>query len=297
MRILFFVLLLAVTCDAFCAVTEYVHSVGFGLTTVTNYSELQTRAGKKALRFEPNIPSNIALSAETKYIDLSYSFATANTNPSEGKSRYRDLRLNFSRDSFDVRLNYQFYKGAVVHEAGRSIFYRAYEVRSTNARAHYYFRKDQLQYIRDGVRLIERVTGNEGLTTSGSWFLGLNVDQRLVTLPKSLVTEHEARVQDRGIDYETHLRAMAFGPLAGGDGTVYLHRFFLRSKFGVGPAFLTTSDSVLQYEFAFNLGVVVAQRHLVSLNLDAYGLALHTGNGRLANTNSSGGLFYTYAFR
>ncbi len=281
--------------DSLPDMKTWVQSVGIGLATITNETELMTKKNKTVLKFEPNIPTNTTLSAQTKYIDLSVAFAGGKLrNEKEERSRYRDFRINFTRGSFDARLNYQFYKGAMVKAGGKEEFYSQYEVRSVNARANYYFNATHLAYIREGYQLIDKVAGNKGFSTSGSYFVGFNIDQRSITLPEELEPEHEAEVAAKNLDYIVHMQAVTFGPLAGGDGAMYFQKAFLRGKFGVGPAFFAAGDSAIQYEFAFNLGYVFGESHLVSFNADTYTLGLSSGNAKLNNSNSQFGFFYTY---
>ncbi|MES2526489.1 MAG: hypothetical protein V4598_05355 [Bdellovibrionota bacterium] len=276
-------------------VKNFIQSVGIGLATITNETELRTKNDKTVLLFEPNIPTNTALSAQTKYIDLAFAFAGGRLrNEKEERSKYRDFRINFSKGSFDARLNYQFYKGAMVKAGGKEEFYSEYEVRSVNARANYYFNPVHLAYIREGYQLIDKVAGNKGFSTSGSWFVGFNIDQRSITLPEVLEPEHEAEVAAKDLDYIVHMQAVTFGPLVGGDGAMYFNRSFIRGKMGVGPAFFAAGDSAIQYEFAFNFGYVFGESHLVSFNADTYTLGLSSGNARLNNSNSQFGFFYTY---
>jgi hypothetical protein len=163
-----------------------------------------------------------------------------------------------------------------------------------NARANYYFNPLHLSYIREGYQLIDKVAGNKGFSSSGSYFLGFNIDQRIIRLPDELVPEHEAQVVAKDLDYISHMQAVTFGPLAGGDGSLYIHRAFLRGKFGFGPAFFAAGDSAVQYEFAFNFGYVFGDSHLLSFNADTYTLGLGAGNAKLNNTNSQFGFYYTY---
>ncbi len=274
---------------------NFIQSVGIGIATITNETELLTEKSKPVLRFEPNIPTNTILSAQTKYIDLSFAFAGGKLrNEKEERSRYRDFRVNFIKGSFDARLNYQFYKGAMVKAGGKEEFYSQYEVRSVNARANYYFNPTHLSYIREGYQLIDKVSGNKGFSTSGSYFLGFNIDQRIIRLPEELAPEHEAEVIAKDLDYITNMQAVTFGPLAGGDGSLYFHRAFVRGKMGVGPAFFAAGDSAIQYEIAFNFGYVFGESHLLSFNADTYTLGLGAGNAKLNNTNGQYGFSYTY---
>ncbi len=283
------------TIDGLPEAKSFIQSVGLGFATITNHTELMTEKSRTVLRFEPNIPTNTIVMAQTKYIDLSFAFAGGRLrNEKEERSRYQDFRVNFSKGSFDARLNYQFYKGAMVKAGGKEEFYSQYEVRSLNARANYYFNPLHLAYIREGYQLIDKVAGNSGFSKSGSYFLGFNLDQRTIRLPDELIPEHEAEVIAKDLDYITNMQATTFGPLVGGDGTLYFHKAFLRGKMGIGPAFFAAGDSAIQYEFAFNLGYVLGKSHLLSFNADNYTLGLGAGNAKLDNTNSQYGFFYTY---
>lgn len=280
------------------AVKDYIYSAGLGPTSVINETELRTRKGSDVLLFKPNIPSSLTFAVETKLIDLAYSFTSENaSDPNRERSRYQDIRINGGAGPVDFRLNLQRYKGALVDEGGVEEFYKDYEVRSTNARGNYYFNQAYLRFVRDGHLLVQRVAKNKLVSTSGSWFLGLNADRRVITLPKDLDPAHEARVSAKGLDYDTHVKAFLIGPLAGGDGTLYLYRFFLRGKFGLGPAFVSGGTTLVQYEFAFSTGLVLAQRHLFSLSVDSYNVNFRPKNSELVSMNNQFALFYTYAFR
>jgi hypothetical protein len=249
------------------------------------------------LRFVPNVPSFFTVSVETKYIDLAYGVTTKTGDPKLERSRFQDLKATGGLGPVDFRVNLQRYKGAMVDEAGLKEFYKDYEVHSINARGNYYFNQQHLFYIRDGHRLIKKVANNEGFNSQGSWFLGLNLDQRSIKLPENLASAHNAQVQAKGLDYDAHLEAFLIGPLAGGDGTLYYDRFYLRGKLGLGPAFVSQGQTLLQIELALNFGLVLGQRHLISFGIDSYSVNFQSKNSEIQSVSSQGGLFYTYAFR
>lgn len=289
-------LILLVSLPSYAEFDDFIYSAGAGTNSITNRTTLSKENRSPLLTFDPNVSGSLSVGVETKYIDLFYGFATGSSDPDLEASKYQDFRINGTWEWFDFRLNYQRYKGAKVDDAGARVFYKDYEAKSTNGRANYYFKKEYLKYIRDGHERIKRVSTNSGITFSGSWLAGLNVDKRSIKLPE-LVVAHQDRVNSNGLIYDRHLEAFLFGPLAGGDGTLYLYRGFLRGKFGIGPAFVIGGTSVFQSELAFSTGFVIGARHLISLGVDLYSVNFESKSSEIGSSNSQANLSYTYSFK
>lgn len=276
---------------------DYISSFGAGLIMTSSTTDLESADDKKVMEFEPNVPSATGIFFETKYATLGYLFAGGDPgNKKAKKSRFQDFRFNFFWQSFDVRLNWQEYHGALVNEAGREEFYSDYELRSKNIRLHYYFTKDHLRFIREGKDLVTKAGMNEGFTFSSSLFWGINLDQRSLTLPGNLAPEHQARVNATGIDYDREFSAFSAGPLVGGDLMAFAGNFYSRGKLGIGPAFQSSGGSVLQAEVAFNVGYVIDKRHLISLGVDLYTIGFRDSDQRITNHNVQSNIGYTYSF-
>lgn len=290
-------ILLFLSFSAYAKFDNYIYAVGAGPTNLVNETEIRTENGTPVLLFVPNIPSFFSFAVETKYIDLAYGFTTEAADPKLERSRFQDLKATGGLGPVDFRVNFQRYKGAMVDEAGLKEFYKNYEVNSINARGNYYFNREHLKYIRDGHRLIKKVSDNEDFSTQGSWFLGLNLDSRSIKLPDQLASLHDARVRSKDLDYDTRLVGFLVGPLGGGDGTLYYKSAYLRGKIGVGPAFVAQGETLLQFEFALNFGFVIGKRHLISLSADTYSVNFRPKNSEIQSRSSQGGFFYTYAFR
>ncbi len=271
-------------------------SASAGVTSVNSNIDLQTSTGRKILHFNPNVPAGYKLGVETKYIELGYTFSGGSVDEKHKASDFQDFRINFFWRSFDVRLNYQHYEGAEVNESGKLAFYDDYEVKAYNARGHYYFQKDYLRVIREGVDLVRKAAVHDGFSGSGSFFVGVNLDRRRIQLPENLEPEHLARINKFGITYDTTFDAFTGGPLAGGDGMIQLGTFYLRCKLGVGPAFLPGGESIAQFELAFSTGFAFLQRHLISINADSYMIGFKDADQKISNLNTQVNILYTYAF-
>ncbi|MFP5386239.1 MAG: hypothetical protein ACLGHN_09180 [Bacteriovoracia bacterium] len=297
MTILIWLLSLAVSFSAFTKSRDLIHSVGFSLNTVSSESELQDADQKRVLTFKPNVATGFGIAAETEHFGIAYTFAGKEAQSiNHEKTKYRDLRLNFHYKNFDFRLMLQKYRGALVETGGRSKFYKDYEVRSQNGRIHYYIVRDYLNYIRDGRKLVNKAAQNEGSQFIGSWFFGVNLDSRRIELPDNLEPEHQAIVSRKINQYDRSFSAFSMGPLVGYDGMFQWNSAFVRGKFAGGPAFQTGGGTVPQFEIGFNTGVVLNEKHLVSIWADIYNLNFKDSDQRISNTNAHVSVAYTYAF-
>lgn len=275
----------------------WLQSGTLSLNTVTSDSELRDTDDKEILTFRPNVATSFGVSVETEYVNIGYFFAGNQAQSFEHeKSQYSDFRFNFHWQHFDFRLNYQKYSGAIVDEAGIEEFYHDYEMSSLNARMHYYFNPEHLNYIREGKNLVSKISGNSGFNASTSWFLGLNVDSRSIELPEDLDIEHENVINASGISYDRSFSAFSAGPLGGYDFLLQWSKVYFRGKLGYGAAFQTGGGSVPQYEVALNTGFALFQRHLFSLGVDLYTMSFKDSDQRIQNSNSQAYLAYTYAF-
>ena len=291
------ILIVFVAHSAFAQKEHWLHSAGFAVTTVSSDVELKNLDQEKALTFRPNVASGSGLAIETKYIGLAYLFTGNESQFKEfPKSKYQDIRFNFHLRHFDFRLNYQHYRGAVVKEGGLSKFYKDYEVKSLNGRIHYYGNSEHLNFVRDGKKLIERVASNEGFNHSRSWFAGLNLDRRRLTLPENLAPEHQAELTEEDIEYSRFFQAFSWGPMLGYDFLLQLSSLYFRAKLGAGPAFQSSGEVVEQFEFAFNWGGAFKKRHLLSLGFDMYVMSFEDDLQIISNNNAQIAITYTYAF-
>jgi hypothetical protein len=276
---------------------DFFQSLSAGYVKVNSDSDLETHSGKSILQFEPNVGTGFGISAETKYITVGYIFSGGTPEYVNHKmSDFKDLRITGSWRSFDFRLNYQNYAGALVRDRGRDIFYDDYRMRAKNARAHYYFTPSHLQYIRESKSLVERVGKNEGFGKSSSLFVGLNIDQRSIHLPERLAPEHQAHVDSGNFKYDSSFSALSAGPLLGGDLMFLYGSTFFRGKFGGGPALQMGGAVVPQMELAMNLGFVFFKRHMISLGFDLYMIEFRDSDQQIANNNQQSFIGYTYAF-
>lgn len=290
-------LLVLLSPSAFALPEDFFRSASLGFTTVNSTSSLRTPGGSDVLEFEPDITSGTNISLETKYIALGYTFA-GNREEYEKKesSDFQDIRLSFAYQAFDIRLNYQFYKGADASKGSTREFYSDYQVKAYNARAHYYFQDEYLKYIRDGRDLVRKSADHSGFSVMGSTFVGLNFDRRRITLPDFLIPEHQSQITKYGIDYDRHFAAITAGPLIGADAMVQAGTAFFRGKFGGGPAFQSAGTVVPQLELALGLGVAFFKRHMLSANADLYMLEFKDKDQRISNNNNQVNIAYTYAF-
>ncbi|MBY0518441.1 MAG: DUF4421 domain-containing protein [Bacteriovoracaceae bacterium] len=276
---------------------EFIHSASLSVSQISSVSELQDSDKKKAFSFSPNVPSGTGIGLETKYVTVGYVFAGKEAQISNvEKSKFRDLRLNFYYGHFDVRLNYQYYKGAVVNAGGLKKFYNDYEVKGRNGRAHYYFNKEILKYTRDGRELTRKAALNEGFNRMGSWFLGFNVDSRTISLPTTLASEHQTILTQKNITYHPSFNAFTLGPLIGYDFFALWSSTFFRAKLAGGPGFQTKGGLAEQAEVAFSLGIAFKKNHSLTVGLDSYIMTFKDENELISNTNTQGGLVYNYAF-
>jgi hypothetical protein len=275
---------------------DFFRSAGVGVTSVSSATDLQSKTGRRILTFNPRVSGGYKFSLETKYIELGYTFTPSNTSGDNQTNNYHDLRINFFWKNFDGRLNYQHYNGAEVRDSGETAYYSDYKVRAYNARVHYYFNEKYLRVIREGQDLVHKASGHAGLSTTGSWFVGVNLDRRMIHLPDVLSAAHQNHVNKYGINYDTTFSAFTGGPLAGGDGMVQLGTFFLRGKLGLGPAFLPGGNSTAQFEFGMSTGFAFFKNHLISLIVDTYQISFKDDDQRISNLNTQINLMYTYAF-
>lgn len=282
---------------AFALPKDLIHSATVSVNTVNSDSTLQDSDKNDVLTFMPNVSSGLGIGAETEYFGVAYFFAGKEAQSKNyEKSKYRDLRFNFHIKHFDFRLGFQNYRGAIVESGGVNKFYKDYEVKSTNGRIHYYFNNQHLNYIRDGKKLVKKVSGNNGFGRTSSWFLGMNVDGRSITLPENLEPVHLAVITNAGLKYDRSFSSLSWGPMGGYDGIWIWESVFLRAKIALGPAFQSDGGTVTQSEAAVNSGVTFAQNHLFSIGFDFYNLNFKDNGQRISNNNSNVGFGYTYAF-
>tara|TARA_R100000656_G_scaffold76652_1_gene56641 strand:- start:853 stop:1737 length:885 start_codon:yes stop_codon:yes gene_type:complete len=294
MKILFIlILLLPVLAHSF----EFIRSATFSLDTISSDSDLRTSAEEILLVFKPNVSTGFGFAVETEYVSLGYVFSGADPqNKNLQESRFRDIKLDFSIHDFDIRLNYQSYKGAAVENAGVNNFYQDYRVEAYNFRAHYYFNESILGFVRDGKILTNSAATNKGYTSFSSWFAGLNLDQRAIALPSSLIAAHQSRLDDKGVIYKNGFDVFSYGPLVGYDYFMFYNQFFLRGKFAAGKSFQGSGKSANQYEVALSIGLGIKEDHAFSINLDAYIMSFKEGNQLIQNQNNQATLEYNIAF-
>lgn len=292
-----FIFILFASLQAFALPKDLVHSASVLVNTVNSDSRLQDKNKKDVLTFMPNVSTAIGLAAETEYVGFAYFFSGKEAQSKKyEKSKYRDLRFNFHLKHFDFRVNYQNYRGAIVEDGGKNKFYKDYEVKSTNGRIHYYFNNQHLNYIRDGRKLVNKSYGNKGFGRTGSWFLGMNVDSRKITLPENLEAEHLAVITSKNLKYDRSFSSISWGPMGGFDGILLFGSAFLRGKLAIGPAFQSDGGTVTQSEFALNSGFSFFKNHLLSIGFDFYNMNFKDNGQRISNNNSQVGFGYTYAF-
>lgn len=276
---------------------RWVHSISLGASTVSSDSELKTLDKESVLRFRPNVVSGTQVGVEFEHFTLGYFFSGKNKEFKDyPKSRVRDFRLNFHYGHFDFRLSDQKYEGAVVKAAGVETFYSDYYVRSTNGRVHYYRKKDYLNFVRDGNHLLDEMVRHEGFDPKGSWFLGMNFDDRRIGLPKNLDAAHSGELTQAGVRYENAFSAFSWGPMLGYDGILQYSRFFLRGKIALGPAFQGSGATVEQSEVSLKAGAAWWKRHLLTVGYDLFVMSFKGDGQRIANNNAMIALNYTYGF-
>tara|TARA_R110000868_G_scaffold163614_16_gene395913 strand:- start:4659 stop:5543 length:885 start_codon:yes stop_codon:yes gene_type:complete len=276
---------------------DFIRSLTFSLDPISSSSDLRTKEEEILFAFEPNVSTGFGLGVETQYISIGYIFSGGDPQQKDQEeSRFRDIKFDFAIYEFDIRLNYQNYKGALVDSSGLKKFYRDYEVKSKNLRANYYFNKDILKFIRDGKALTNQAGTNEGFLSFKSWFLGVNLDKREIKLPATLETAHQARLNEKGVDYKNSFDVFSYGPLVGYDYFMFYDRFFLRGKFAVGLSFQGSGKTANQYEIAFGLGVGIKEDHAFSINADAYIMTFKEQNQIIQNQNNQATIEYNIAF-
>jgi hypothetical protein len=276
----------------------FVHSLSAGFTRVSSDSEFQDSNKKSLLEFKPNVATGRFIGLETKHLALGYVFAgkLSEEEAANGESRFQDYRFNFHLHHFDFRLSVQSYAGALVEEGGKKFFYQDYTVRSTNARFHYYTNPRHLDLIRPGYALTKHSSKNSGFRASGSWLLGVNVDDRKLHLPETLQTEHQAILTARGISYDSRFQASSWGPLIGYDGLLELSRFFFRLKLALGAAFQGESSTTDQSEVGVMIGYAFGSHHLLTVGTETFALSFKDEKKYINNTNTQSNFQYTYAF-
>tara|TARA_R110000868_G_scaffold64597_2_gene194073 strand:- start:46539 stop:47423 length:885 start_codon:yes stop_codon:yes gene_type:complete len=276
---------------------ELLRSATFSLDTISSTSDLRTKEEEILFAFEPNVSTGFGLAVETEYISVGYVFSGGDPQQKDQEeSRFRDIKFDLAFYDFDIRLNYQNYKGALVDSAGLKKFYRDYEVKSKNLRANYYFNKDILKFVRDGKALTNQAGTNDGYLSFSSWFLGLNLDKREIALPGVLASEHQARLDEKGVVYNNSFDVFSYGPLAGFDYFMFYDRFFLRGKFAVGLSFQGSGKTANQYEIAFGIGIGIKEDHAFSINVDAYIMSFKEDSQVIQNQNNQTTLEYNIAF-
>ncbi len=291
-HLLWFLLLISAPTQAF------VRSLSAGFTRVTSDSDFQDGEKRSLLEFRPNVATGRFIGLETKHIALGYVFAGKLTEEeaANGESRFQDYRFNFHLHHFDFRLSVQSYAGALVENGGKKFFYQDYKVGSINARFHYYTNPRHLDLIRPGHALTKHVSKNSGFRASGSWLIGVNLDDRKIHLPQTLQTEHQAILTARGISYDSRFEATSWGPLVGYDGLLELSRFFFRLKLALGAAFQGESSTTDQSEVGVMFGVALGSNHLITVGSENFSLSFKDERKYIQNNNSQTNFQYTYAF-
>jgi hypothetical protein len=276
----------------------WVKSVNLGFTRVTSDILYQDGDKKSLLEFRPKVATGQFVGFETKHVALGYVFAgkLSEEEAASGESKFQDFRFNFHISHFDFRLSLQSYLGALVDEGGKQFFYKNYDVKSTNARFHYYFNAPHLEFIRPGQALARRLASHSGFRASGSWLLGINLDDRHIRLPQALQAEHQAILTAKGIDYNSQFSALSWGPMAGYDALLEVSSIFLRFKLALGSAFQGGGGTSTQSEIALMFGGVIAKNHLITVGTDMFGISFKEDRQYIQNDNTLTNVQYTYAF-
>lgn len=276
---------------------KLIRSVSGAIYKISSDSDLKDNEQKQVLTFSPNVASGLGVSLETPYLSLAYFFAGKHADDRQfPKSQFRDFRINFNLEHLDFRLNFQRYKGAIVNAANVKHYYSDYEVEGKNLRIHYYRHKHVLKYVRDGADLTSKTADNQGKNYFGSWFVGLNVDRRVITLPNELVSAHLRLVNDHGINYSRYLNTLTIGPLAGYDHFIFWENFYFRIKLAGGPGFQIGGNIVQMIEIAANAGVAFFKRHSLGISVDAYTMSFKDNGQAISNNNTQAGVVYNYSF-
>ena len=274
-----------------------IRSTSLSISKISSDSDLKDQSNNRILTFAPNVASGFGIGVETKYLSLAYFFAGEEADEKGfPKSKFLDLRLNFSFDHFDFRFNIQRYKGAIVNAALVKSYYDDYEVRGRNLRVHFYKNKDVLKYIRDGEATTKKAAINEGTDYFGSLFAGFNFDQRSINLPRALAPEHLSLITQKNINYSQNFDAFTFGPLLGYDYLVFKSIFFLRAKIAAGAGVQVGGKIVEMVELALNLGVGFYENHSLAISVDSYSISFRDDQETISNNNTQGGVIYNYAF-
>jgi len=275
----------------------FVRSFSLGVSSISSDSDFQDNEQNSLLHFKPNVAAGNAVSLETKWFVVGYVFAGSEANvKNEEKSKYQDIRLNFNLSHFDFRVGKQSYKGGLVDEGGKRFFYDDYSVESTNGRMHYYLNSKHLDHIRPGQALIRFSDSNKGFRASGSWLIGINVDDRHIQLPKTLQAEHQTILTNRGVGYSSEFKAFSWGPMAGYDALLELYSMFFRLKFAIGSAFQSTGETTTQSETAVLLGFTFAKNHMFSVGVDIFTMSFKDEKKYIYNNNTQANFLYTYSF-
>ncbi len=293
-KLLSFFFLAYLFCSNVNAYSPKLESISATVLHLSSDSVLKDLDSNPVLTFAPNVSSGIGFALEFEKITLGYVF-TSHEETVEGfkASQFNDFRLNFAIGSFDIRLNYQRYKGAIVDGNNLKFFYSDYEVKAKNIRVHYYFDKNHLKYIREGKSLTTLAYETSTSLTMGTWIIGLNIDKREIKLPSQLESQHQSLVDQRNIDYRLNLNAITIGPIAGYDYYYFFHGYFLRAKGGIGPGFQLDGGINPHYELAFSLGAAFNKHNSLMINVDSYLMNFEKDNKGLENNNIQGGIIYT----
>ena len=286
-------LLLLFSLKAWCY-NPRLESISATVLHLSSDSVLKDLDSNPVLTFAPNVSSGIGFALEFKKITLGYVF-TSHQETTEGfkASQFNDFRLNFAIGSFDIRLNYQRYKGAIVDANNLKLFYSDYEVKAKNIRVHYYFDKNHLKYIREGKSLTTLAYETSTSLSMGTWLVGINIDKREIKLPSLLESQHQSLVNQKSIDYKTNFNALTIGPIAGYDYYYFFHSLFLRAKAAIGPGFQFDGGITPQYELALTFGAAFNQNNSLMISIDSYLMNFKKDNRNLENNNIQGGIIYT----
>lgn len=269
-------------------------SISAKILQLSSDSVLKDRDDNPVLTFKPNVSSGIGFGLEFKTISIGYVFTSYEDQIKGFKaSDFNDLRLNFALGSFDIRLNYQSYKGAIVDENRLKIFYSDYRVRAKNIRVHYYFDKNHLNFIREGVDLTTKAFETSSSLSMGTWIVGLNIDNREIRLPSILEPQHQTLVDQKNIDYKLNIKAVTVGPIVGYDYCYFIRGLFLRAKTGIGPGFQLDGGINPHFELALNLGAAINRNNSLMISVDSYLMNFKKDSQLLENNNIQGGIIYT----
>lgn len=292
-----FILTLVLLLPTYTFAFEFIRSATFSLETISSNSDLRTSEDEILLTFIPNVSTGFGIGIETDYITLGYVLAGKDPQRKDlQESKFRDIKLDFSIYDFDIRLNYQSYKGALVENGDVKKFYRDYEVQAYNFRAHYYFNDSILKFVRDGKKLTNASSENIGFNSISSWFLGASFDSRKIFLPQTLEPFHQSILDQKMVQYANHFDVFSYGPLGGYDYFMLYHKFFLRGKLGYGKSIQRGGKFSDQFELALSFGISIKKDHALSINVDAYIMSFKEGNQNIQNQNDQANIEYNIAF-